>query len=296
MHSRGRLCHTSPDDRTQGDTVGKKRRVCVGEVEIGEGLPLALVAGPCVIESESMCMEVAAEVKSIADALEVPFIFKASFDKANRSSGQSFRGPGLDEGLKVLAKVKSDLGVPVTSDVHETVQVQAAADVLDLIQIPAFLCRQTDLLEAAARTGKAVNVKKGQFLAPWEMENVVAKLRDAGCESVLLTERGASFGYNRLVSDMTSIAVMQRTGSPVLFDATHSVQTPGGERTRSGGDREMVAPLARAAVAAGADGIFLEVHPDPEKAQSDAATQLPLETLKPMLAAWVDIRAILLRL
>jgi 2-dehydro-3-deoxyphosphooctonate aldolase (KDO 8-P synthase) len=275
--------------------VKKTRRVRIADSEIGEGLPLAVVAGPCVIESESMCMKIAGEIRAVADRLKVPFIFKASFDKANRSSAGSFRGPGLVEGLKVLAKVKEKFGVPVLSDVHETAQVAPASEVLDVIQIPAFLCRQTDLVEAAGRTGKAVNVKKGQFMAPWDMVNVVDKLRQVGCERVLLTDRGASFGYNRLVSDMTAIPIMQQSGCPVLFDATHSVQTPGGEKTRSGGDREMVPFLARAAVAAGADGIFIEVHPTPEKAGSDAATQLPLAQLERLLTVLVDIRSIVLK-
>jgi len=276
------------------ETVETPRRTRVGEMEIGEGLPLALVAGPCVIESEGMCLDVAREVKAIAERLGMPFIFKASCDKANRSSGDSFRGPGFDEGLRILATVRDEVGVPVTSDVHETSQVAAAADVLDVIQIPAFLCRQTDLLVAAAASGKAVNVKKGQFLAPWDMTHVARKLRDAGCEEILLTERGASFGYNRLVADMTSIPIMQSTGCVVLFDATHSVQQPGGEGARSGGDRTMVPTLARAAVAAGADGVFLEVHPDPANAKSDAATQLALDNLEGLLEILVRLRVVLL--
>ncbi len=269
-----------------------KRRVKVAGLGIGEGLPLALVAGPCVIESEAMCLDVAREIKAAAARFDVPFIFKASFDKANRSSGRSFRGPGLAEGLRILRKVKEAVGVPVESDVHEVAQAAAAAEVLDVIQIPAFLCRQTDLLAAAAKTGKCVNVKKGQFLAPWDMANVVEKLREAGAAGVLLTERGASFGYNRLVVDMSGIPAMQALGCPVLFDATHSVQQPGGEKTRSGGDRGAVPALARAAVAAGADGVFLEVHPEPAKALSDAATQWPLDDLDPLLRSLVAIRAI----
>jgi 2-dehydro-3-deoxyphosphooctonate aldolase (KDO 8-P synthase) len=268
----------------------------VGEIEIGEGRPLVLMAGPCVIESESMCLETAGRIREIAARLRVPFIFKASFDKANRSVGTSFRGPGLVEGLRVLKAVKERVGVPVVSDIHEAAQAAPAAAVLDVIQIPAFLCRQTDLLEAAARTGRAVSVKKGQFMAPWDMGNVVEKLRKAGCENVLLTERGVSFGYNRLVSDLTSIPLMQTTGCPVFFDATHSVQQPGSERSRSGGDREMIAPLARAAAAAGADGVFIEVHPSPENARSDAATQLPLDGLERLLRSLVDIHSIVLKL
>jgi 2-dehydro-3-deoxyphosphooctonate aldolase (KDO 8-P synthase) len=275
--------------------VKPTRRVRVSGLEIGEGLPLAVVAGPCVIESESMCMKIAREIQAVTGRLKMPFIFKASFDKANRSSHRSFRGPGLVKGLKVLARVKETLGVPVLSDVHETAQVARASEVLDVIQIPAFLCRQTDLVEAAGRTGKTVNVKKGQFLAPWDMVNVVEKLRQVGCKKVLLTDRGTCFGYNRLVSDMTAIPLMQRSGCPVLFDATHSVQTPGGEKTRSGGDREMVPYLARAAVAAGADGIFIEVHPTPQEARSDAATQFPLAQLERFLAILADLRSIVLK-
>ncbi len=273
-----------------------KRRAKVGRLQIGEGLPLAIVAGPCVIESESMCLDVAREVKAVAARLDMSFIFKASFDKANRSSGASFRGPGLDEGLRILRKVREDVGVPVLTDVHETAQAPPAAETCDVLQIPAFLCRQTDLLVAAAGTGRAVNVKKGQFLAPWDMENVVAKLRGAGAKNIILTDRGASFGYNRLVSDMTAIPAMQAFGCPVLFDATHSVQRPGAEKTRSGGDREMVPVLSRAAVAAGADGVFIEVHPEPAKALSDAATQWPLDELEPMLRALTAIRAIIMEL
>lgn len=275
--------------------MAPKRRVKVRDLEIGEGLPLVLVAGPCVIEGEAMCLGIARRTREIAERLAVPFIFKASYDKANRSSADAFRGPGLVEGLKVLKKVKDELGVPVLSDVHETAQVAAAAEVLDCLQIPAFLCRQTDLLTAAARSGRPVNVKKGQFMAPWDLANVVEKLRRAGAENVLLTERGASFGYNRLVSDMTAIPIMQQTGCPVLFDATHSVQQPAAEKNRSGGDRAMVPFLARAAVAAGADGVFIEVHPAPEQAKSDAATQLRLDDLERLLATLVDLRAVVLK-
>jgi 2-dehydro-3-deoxyphosphooctonate aldolase (KDO 8-P synthase) len=275
--------------------VHNARRASVGEITIGEGLVLALVAGPCVIEDLQMTMRIAETTKAVARRLGCPLIFKASFDKANRSSGSSFRGPGLVEGLKILGKVKQQVGVPVLSDVHETSQVSPAAEVLDVIQIPAFLCRQTDLLEAAARTGRCVNVKKGQFMAPWDMRNVVMKLREAGCENILLTERGTSFGYNRLVSDMTAIPLMQETGCPVLFDATHSVQLPGAQGTRSGGSRAMIPFLARAAVAAGADGVFVEVHMDPDKAASDAATQLAAHELEPLLIELAEIRSVVLR-
>ncbi len=272
------------------------RRVELGKVKVGEGLPLALVAGPCVIESESMCLDVAREIKGIAARVGMPFVFKASFDKANRSSISSFRGPGPEEGLRILRKVREEVGVPVISDVHEVAQVAPAAEALDALQIPAFLCRQTDLLVAAAKSGRPVNVKKGQFMAPLDMANVIDKLRDSGCRKVLLTERGVSFGYNRLVVDMAGISAMQSLGVPVLFDATHSVQQPGAEKTRSGGDRAMVPVLARAAVAAGASGVFIEVHPEPAKARSDAATQWPLDELEPLLRTLAEIRSIIIEI
>jgi 2-dehydro-3-deoxyphosphooctonate aldolase (KDO 8-P synthase) len=259
------------------------RRVMIGNVPVGGGSPLVLMAGPCVIESQDMCLEIAAKVKEIADAMGMAYIFKASFDKANRTSVSSFRGPGMDRGLEILASVKSELGLPVLTDVHEVWQVEPAAEVVDMIQVPAFLSRQTDLLLAAAATGKPVNIKKGQFLAPWDMKNAVDKMVSAGNEDILLTERGASFGYNTLIVDMCSLPAMRAYGYPVVFDATHSVQRPGGAGTSSGGVREYVPHLVRAAVAVGIDALFLEVHPNPEKGMSDAATMLKLKDLPMVL-------------
>lgn len=253
-----------------------------GSVRFGGG-DLAVIAGPCVIESLDLCLRVARQAKDICDRLGIGYVFKASFDKANRTSIDSFRGPGIDEGLKILAAVKSTVGVPVLSDVHETSQVAQAAEVLDVLQVPAFLCRQTDLLVACGETGRVVNVKKGQFVAPYDMANAVRKIESTGNRRILLSERGASFGYNQLVADMTSIPVMQQTGYPVVFDATHSVQRPGGQGTSSGGNREFIPTLARAAVAAGADGLFIETHPIPGEAKSDAASQLALDDLEELL-------------
>ncbi len=250
---------------------------------IGEGHPLAVIAGPCVIESLELCREVAAEAKAVCAELGLPYIFKASFDKANRTSSGSFRGGGLDTGLEVLAAIKAEFGVPVLTDVHETWQIAPVAEVVDVLQIPAFLSRQTDLLLAAGESGRVVNVKKGQFLAPWDMKNVVEKITGTGNKNLLLTERGASFGYNTLVVDMRSLPIMRALGCPVVFDATHSVQQPGGQGTTSGGQREFIPTLLRAAVAAGVDALFLEVHPQPERALSDAATMLPLSQLRALL-------------
>ncbi len=258
--------------------------VRVGSVGIGGGNPLILIAGPCVIQDESHLLRVGEELLSICGGARVPLVLKASFDKANRSSHMSYRGPGLAEGLRILARVKEKLGLPILSDIHETAQVPAAAEVLDLLQIPAFLCRQTDLLLAAGRTGKPVNVKKGQFLAPEDMRNAVEKIRSTGNGQVLVTERGSSFGYHNLVVDMRGLAIMRGLGVPVIFDATHSVQLPGGAGAASSGQREFVAPLARAAVAAGCDGLFLEVHPDPDRAPSDGPNMLPLDALPSLLA------------
>ena len=257
--------------------------VKVGDYEVGQGHPLLLMAGPCVLEGYEHSLMIGKEVKKIADKLGVPYVFKASYDKANRSSYSSFRGPGLEEGLKILAQIKKDLGVPVVSDIHETIQVEKAAEVLDILQIPAFLCRQTDLVYEAAKTGRVVNIKKGQFLAPWDMKNVLKKAEEAGNHNIMLTERGASFGYNNLVVDFRSIPIMQSFGVPVVFDATHSVQLPGGQGTCSGGERQYVPVLARAAVAAGADGVFMECHPDPDKALCDGPNSLPLALLPAML-------------
>jgi len=264
--------------------------VAVGSVRIGGGHPLALIAGPCVIEDEAHLLAVGGRLLEICGAAGVPLILKASFDKANRSSLRSYRGPGLAEGLRVLDCVKKKLGVPILSDVHESSQVPEAAEVLDVLQIPAFLCRQTDLLLAAGRTGKPVNVKKGQFLAPGDMANVVEKIRSTGNEQILLTERGTSFGYHNLVVDMRSLPIMRGLGVPVIFDGTHSVQLPGGAGTASSGQREFVAPLVRAAVAAGCDGLFLEVHPDPDRAPSDGPNMVSLEALPPLLKTLLRVR------
>lgn len=262
--------------------------VNVADYTIGTGT-LTLIAGPCVIESESLCLQVAFEVKAICERLGVPYVFKASFDKANRTSLHSFRGPGIEEGLRVLAEVKHQVGVPVTTDIHEPWQAERVAEVVDLLQIPAFLCRQTDLLVAAARTGKPVNVKKGQFMAPWDMRHVVEKLRGASAAGVMLTERGVSFGYNTLVVDFTSLPQMRALGVPVVFDATHSVQLPGGAGSRSGGRREFIPHLVRAAVAVGVDALFMEVHPDPDRGLSDPATMFPLGELEGLLKQAIAI-------
>jgi 2-dehydro-3-deoxyphosphooctonate aldolase (KDO 8-P synthase) len=256
-----------------------------------------VVAGPCVIESVELCLEIAGQVKALCGKLGVPYVFKASFDKANRSSAGSYRGMGLEEGLGVLSEVGKRAGVPVTTDVHESEQSAAVGAAVDMLQIPAFLCRQTDLLVAAAKTGKAVNVKKGQFMAPWEMGNAVEKVKKAGNDKVILTERGTFFGYNRLVNDMTGIPQMQGLGggTPVLMDATHSTQLPGGLGTATGGQREYVPLLARAATASGVDGLFIEVHPEPAKSPSDAATILALKDLPGVLEECLAIRAIVRR-
>ncbi len=262
--------------------------VDIDGLRIGEGLPLVLIGGPCVIESLDHCLRVAESAAGICQRVGIGYLFKASFDKANRSSASSFRGPGLDEGLKILAEVKRQTGLRILSDIHETDHAAPAGEVLDVLQIPAFLCRQTDLLEAAGRTGKTVNVKKGQYMAPEEMANVVAKVRGAGNDRVLLTERGTFFGYHRLVNDMTAIPKMKQL-APVVFDATHSCQLPGAAGTQSGGQREFVGDLARAAVAAGADALFIEIHDDPANAKSDPATVLPLTELEPLLRSCVAI-------
>ena len=265
------------------------RQIRIGELRLGGGAPLLLVAGPCVIESEEHLLRTGEAIKAVCDGEGVPLILKSSYDKANRSSDRSFRGPGLREGLRILQRVKEKLSVPVLSDVHEVDQVSAAADVLDIIQIPAFLCRQTDLLVAAAKTDKPVNVKKGQFLSPWDARNIVEKLRSAGSERIVLTERGTSFGYNNLVVDLRSLPVMRSLGYPVLFDATHSLQLPGGAGHASSGQAEFIPYLARAAVAAGVDGLFMEVHPDPANAPSDGSNMLPLDALQGLLRQLVDI-------
>ena len=260
-------------------------------VTVGSGKPLTLIAGPCVIENRDLVIEVAEAVNAICKKLGVQYIFKASFDKANRTSASTFRGPGVSAGLAVLQEVKDKLGLPVLTDIHESSHVAQVAEVVDVLQIPAFLCRQTDLLMAAAATGKAINVKKGQFLSPQEMSQVAQKLRAAGVENLMLTERGNSFGYNTLVVDFRSLPQLQSFGCPVIFDATHSVQQPGGQGGTSGGQREYVAPLARAAVAVGVDGLFMEIHPNPDKALSDGPNMLPLHRLEPLLKQLLAIRA-----
>ena len=265
--------------------------VSVGPYQVGPGHPLLWILGPCVIESRDHCLGVAERVTAIARQFALPVVFKASFDKANRSSGKSFRGVGLDDGLKILGEISRTFGVPVTTDVHEVGQCKAVAGVCEVLQIPAFLARQTDLLEAAAATGRVVNVKKGQFMAPWDMKNVVAKCAAAGNERVLLCERGTTFGYGNLVNDFRAIPWMQQCGRPVIFDATHSVQTPSALGDRTGGDRSMVPVLAKAAVAAGTDGLFLETHPTPDAAPSDGPNMLPLDDLPALVRTLLRVRA-----
>ena len=257
--------------------------VKAGDVEIGGGRPLAVIAGPCVIESKESALRHAEALKETADRVGVPYIFKSSYDKANRSSVNSFRGLGMIQGLAILAEVKRQIGVPILTDVHEIDQVGAVKEVADILQIPAFLCRQTDFVVAVAQSGNVVNVKKGQFLAPWDMINVIEKIRSAGNQRILLTERGASFGYNNLVSDMRSLVVMREFGYPVVFDATHSLQLPGGLGNASGGERKFIPALARAGVAAGIDGLFMEVHEDPDHALSDGPNSLALELFEKVL-------------
>lgn len=262
-------------------------------VRIGGGAPLALIAGPCAIESQAHALEMAQALKEMAAAAGVPFIYKSSYDKANRTSVDGYRGPGLHKGLAILQRVREDIGVPVLSDVHDVEQIDAAAKVLDILQIPAFLCRQTDLLIAAGQTGKPVNVKKGQFLAPWDMQHVAHKIVSMQNPRVLLTERGASFGYNNLVADMRSLAIMRTFGHPVVFDATHSVQLPGGAGGASSGQREFVPALARAAVGVGIDALFMEVHADPDRAPSDGPNMLKLKDLPALLMQVAAIDAII---
>jgi 2-dehydro-3-deoxyphosphooctonate aldolase (KDO 8-P synthase) len=267
--------------------------VKIGNVEVGAGRPLAVIAGPCVIESKESALTHAARLKEAADRAGVPYIFKSSFDKANRSSAKSYRGPGLEAGLEILAEVKKKVGVPVLTDVHEKEQVTAAKEVIDVLQIPAFLCRQTDFVVAVAESGKVVNVKKGQFLAPWDMANVAQKILSTGNERILLTERGASFGYNNLVSDMRSLVVMRELGYPVVFDATHSLQLPGGLGHASGGERKFIPHLARAGVAAGVDVLFMEVHEDPDHALSDGPNSLPLADFENLLRIVKEIDSVI---
>ena len=257
--------------------------------EAGLDQPLFLIAGPCVIESEQLALDTSAELKAITEKLGIHFIYKSSFDKANRSAGNSFRGPGIEQGLRILQKVKHDIGVPVITDVHEDTPIDEVADVVDVLQTPAFLCRQTNFILKVASTGKPVNIKKGQFLAPWDMKNVVDKARSTGNQQIMVCERGVSFGYNNLVSDMRALAVMRDTGCPVVFDATHSVQLPGGQGTSSGGQREHVPVLARAAVAAGISGLFMETHPDPDKALSDGPNAWPLDRIESLLKTLISL-------
>jgi 2-dehydro-3-deoxyphosphooctonate aldolase (KDO 8-P synthase) len=267
--------------------------VAVGKTRFGNALPLALIAGPCALESRDHALETAAALKEIAAKVGIGLVYKTSFDKANRTSAKSARGIGLDAALPIFAEIRDKLGVPVLTDVHDAQQCAPVAEAVDVLQIPAFLCRQTDLLVAAAATGRAINVKKGQFLAPWDMANVVAKITGAGNRNVLVTERGASFGYNTLVSDMRALPILARTtGAPVIFDATHSVQQPGGQGTSSGGEREFVPVLARAAVAVGVAGVFIETHPDPDKAPSDGPNMVPLKEMEALLRRLVAFDAL----
>ncbi len=268
----------------------KKYIVKTGSIRIGDGEPFLLIAGPCVIESEKQAMYHAEELSKITSRLNMPFIYKSSYDKANRTSIDSFRGPGLLKGLAILKKIKDKLGLPILSDVHCSKDIEEVADVLDVIQIPAFLCRQTDLLLAAAKTGKPVNIKKGQFMAPWDIKHAVDKVEKAGNREILITERGSSFGYNNLVSDMRSLPIMRRLGYPVIYDATHSAQLPGGKGSSSGGDREFVSYLSRAAIATGVDGIFIETHQDPDKALSDGSNMLNIRHLSNLLEQLIRIR------
>lgn len=272
--------------------MSERREVQVGPLRIGAGRPLVFIGGPCVIESRDSVLRHAASIKTIADRVGVPYIYKSSFDKANRTSLSSYRGPGIDEGLKILQEVKREIGVPVVTDVHEPEQASIVAEVVDLLQTPAFLCRQTDFLLTVARTGKPVNIKKGQFLAPWDVRPMLEKVASTGNHSLLITERGASFGYNNLITDMRGLAVMAEFGYPVVFDAGHSVQLPGGQGGASGGQRQFIRPLARAAVAVGIDALFLETHEDPDNALSDGPNSYRLSELPELLAELKRIDAI----
>ncbi len=269
--------------------------VSVGNTRFGNGLPLAVIAGPCLVESRAHGLETARALAEMAERLGLGLVFKSSFDKANRTSAKSARGLGMKQALPILAEIRQSVGLPIITDVHEPGQCAEVAAAVDCLQIPAFLCRQTDLLLAAARTGKPVNVKKGQFLAPWDMQNVVAKLVGAGNPNVLVTERGVSFGYNTLISDMRALPILAETGAPVIFDATHSVQQPGGQGTKSGGERRFVPVLARAAVAVGVAGVFIETHQDPDRAPSDGPNMLPLRELEPLLKELIAIDALVKR-
>ncbi len=270
-----------------------KNTVQIGSISIGSACPLVLIAGPCVIEAPDVTMDIAQTLKTVTSELDIPFIFKASYDKANRTSIRSYRGPGAEEGLALLKEIKTSLDIPVLSDVHQIDEIQKAAEILDVLQIPAFLCRQTDFILKVSQTGKPVNIKKGQFLAPWDMANVAEKITSTGNRNLLFTERGTMFGYNNLVVDFRGIRIMQEIGFPVIFDATHSVQLPGGAGSSSGGQREFAPILARAAVAAGADGLFLEVHKDPDKALCDGPNSLKLDELPSFLKKIKAIRSVL---
>ncbi len=267
-----------------------KFEVKVNNLVFGEKHPLVLIAGPCVIETEMDCCRIAEKLKDIATRAEIPFIFKASYDKANRTSIKSYRGPGVEKGIKILAKIKTQIGVPVLSDVHCCSEIDMVKDVLDVIQIPAFLCRQTDLIIHAAKTGRPINIKKGQFLAPWDVKNIAEKVLSTGNKNIIFTERGTMFGYNNLVADMRSIVIIRKMGYPVVYDATHSIQLPGGKGSASGGQREMIEPLASAAVAVGCDGLFVETHEKPVKALSDSASMLPLRQLVSLIKKAKKIR------
>jgi len=269
------------------------RQVIVKDIKIGDKHPLVLIAGPCVIESEGHCLETARKIKDIADSLAIPFIFKSSFDKANRMSLDSYRGPGMGKGLDILHKVKQKIKVPVLSDIHCQKEIQETASIVDIIQIPAFLCRQTDIVVAAAKTGKVINIKKGQFLAPWDIAPIIRKIESTGNRSILVTERGVCFGYNNLVSDFRSLSIMRQLGYPVIYDATHSVQLPGARGSSSGGEREFVAGLSRAAVAFGCDGLFLEAHPQPDNAPCDGPNMVDLKELAKLLKQVKKIEAAL---
>ena len=275
--------------------MGTTREIELGKLRLGGGNPLFLIAGPCVIESETHARILAEKIAKIAVDAEVPYIFKASYDKANRSSLKAFRGPGMKEGLRILDKIKKELKLPILTDIHDESQAEPAAEVCDVLQIPAFLARQTDLLLAAGKTGRVVNIKKGQFLSPWDMGNVIEKVESTGNKNILLTERGTSFGYQNLVVDMRSFSVMQRTGYPVVFDVTHSVQLPGGQGYASGGQPQFIEPLARAAVAAGVDGIFLETHDNPAAARSDGPNALPLSQLRALLMKLKSLNSVIRR-
>ena len=275
--------------------MGTTREIELGKLRLGGGNPLFLIAGPCVIESEAHARMMAESVAKIAADADIPYIFKASYDKANRSSLKAFRGPGLKEGLRILHKIKKELKIPILTDIHDISQAEPAAEVCDVLQIPAFLARQTDLLIAAGKTGRVINIKKGQFLSPWDMGNVTEKVASTGNTKIILTERGTSFGYQNLVVDMRSFPVMQRTGYPVVFDVTHSVQLPGGQGNASGGQPQFIEPLARAAVAAGVDGIFMETHDNPAAARSDGPNALPLAELKALLLKLKGLNSVVRR-